>query len=77
MAERVCLKPSADRKGRFSGYYECSLCGSKFRPNPKNPGEMLASFKTHTKFSHPREIALTENVNPPAPPITTEPKEPV
>jgi hypothetical protein len=38
---------------------------------------MLASFKTHTKFSHPREIALTENVNPPAPPITTEPKEPV
>jgi hypothetical protein len=29
-----------DRKGRFSGYYKCSLCAAEFRRNPKDPVEM-------------------------------------
>ena len=50
--EAAHLTAAIDRNGRFSGYYKCSLCDSEFRPNPKNPGEIGATFAAHVRFSH-------------------------
>jgi len=58
------LIPSADRKGKFSGYYKCSLCDAEFRPNPKDRGELPRTFVAHVQFSH---TAKTTQGNDPRP----------
>ena len=46
------LIPAKDRKGRFSGYYKCSLCTAEFRPNPKCLGELSKTFAAHLRLFH-------------------------
>jgi hypothetical protein len=46
------LIPAKDRKGRFSGYYKCSLCVAEFRQNPKDPAELSRTFAAHVRLSH-------------------------
>jgi hypothetical protein len=52
MGEDAHLTAAKDREGRFSGYYKCSLCDAKFRPNPENRGEMMIIFTRHIERSH-------------------------
>ena len=52
MGIAVHLTAATDRKGRFSGYYKCSVCEAEFRPNPECPGELSKTFDSHAKYSH-------------------------
>jgi hypothetical protein len=53
-----------DRKGKFSGYYKCSLCDAEFRPNPKDRGELSRTFAAHVQFSHSTEETASKDVSP-------------
>jgi hypothetical protein len=53
MGEDAHLNPSKDRKGKFSGYYKCSLCPAEFRPNPRDRREMMIAFAAHVGLAHP------------------------
>jgi hypothetical protein len=63
MGEVAHLTAATDRKGRFSGYYKCSLCSAEFRPNPKNPGELSKTFAAHVRLLHPAYKKNPVNVN--------------
>ena len=56
------LIPAKDRKGKFSGYYKCSLCPAEFRSNPECPGELSKTFDSHAKYSH--SDSNTEDLSP-------------
>ena len=53
MGEDAHLTAAKDSKGRFSGYYKCSLCPAEFRPNPENVRELMFFFAAHIRLSHP------------------------
>jgi hypothetical protein len=57
------LTAATDRKGKFSGYYKCSLCDAEFRPNPKDRGEMARFFAAHIRLSHPAQHTTRNDVN--------------
>jgi hypothetical protein len=58
------LTAAKDRKGRFSGYYRCSLCNAEFRPNPECIGELSKSFAAHVQFTHSDDAANRKVGNP-------------
>jgi len=51
-----------DRKGKFSGYYRCSLCNAEFRPNPVDCGELAKTFAAHVRLSHPAQETIHKDV---------------
>jgi predicted small metal-binding protein len=57
------LTAAKDRKGRFSGYYKCSLCEAVFRPNPDNRSEIMSMLAAHIRLSHPVDKMTSEDVN--------------
>lgn len=66
------LTPAIDRKGKFSGYYRCSLCAAEFRPNPKCLKEIATFFAAHVRLSHPAREATRQDVVEPTERIATE-----
>lgn len=69
------LTPAIDRKGKFSGYYRCSLCVAEFRPNPQCLKEIATFFAAHVRLSHPAKEATSQNVVEPTEWIATEDTE--
>jgi hypothetical protein len=63
MGEDARLTAARDREGRFSGYYQCSLCDATFRSNPDNRQEMLVIFARHVEQLHPSQKASSEKPN--------------
>jgi hypothetical protein len=54
-AEKVRLRAvMAIREGKstWTGYYACSVCGLRFRPEATDPGKLLLDFEKH-KDQHP------------------------
>ena len=49
---RVWLKPVLSGK-KWTGEYECSLCGELFRPSPIKPLDMALFFGLHIGTMHP------------------------
>ena len=47
------LNPAKDAKGISTGFFECSLCGELFKPNPSKPLEMQITFNQHLEKAHP------------------------
>ena len=65
MSELPHLIAATDRKGRFSGYYKCSLCVAEFRPNPRVPEELSKTFDSHVRLSHCADMANSKKLVPP------------
>ena len=42
-------------KRSWSGEYECSICGLRFRPDPNDVGKLLREFAEHEMSEHARE----------------------
>jgi hypothetical protein len=63
MGKEGHLVAAKDRKGRFSGYYKCSLCEAEFRPNLNDLGEMSKTFAAHLRLSHPDDKKPSADVN--------------
>jgi hypothetical protein len=63
MGKEGHLTAAKNRKGRFSGYYKCSLCQAEFRPNLNNLGEISKMFAAHLRLSHPDDKKPLEDVN--------------
>jgi hypothetical protein len=58
------LIAAIDRKGKFSGYYKCSVCQAEFRPNPEFRGELSKTFDAHVQFSHSAKETTGKDVSP-------------
>ena len=55
--KKVCLKAvMASREGKsvWTGEYACSVCGLRFRPDPKDAAKLSKDFSIH-KEEHPAE----------------------
>ena len=62
--KKVCLKAvmtSREGKSVWSGEYECSLCGQRFQPDPKDPAKLTLDFSMHKDAIH---STTSENENP-------------
>lgn len=66
------LITATDRKGKFSGYYKCSICDAEFRPNPQVRGELSKTFAAHRRFSHPAEETTHKDAVQPTEQIVDE-----
>jgi predicted small metal-binding protein len=63
MGKEGHLTAAKDRKGRFSGYYKCSLCEAEFRPNLNDLAEISKTFAAHLRVSHSEDKKPLEDVN--------------
>jgi hypothetical protein len=63
MGKEGHLTAAKTRKGRFSGYYKCSLCEAEFRPNRNDLAEMSKMFTAHLRLAHPDDKKPREDVN--------------
>lgn len=77
MAKRTdpYLKPQKDAKGKLTGDFECSACGTMFRPHPTKQSALTDEFTTHKRLSHPQERKPREDVNQAAARVVREATE--
>ena len=67
------LRPCKDARKRPTSDFECSVCGTVFRPHPTKPGAITEEFTAHLRLSHPRREK--EDVNQAAARIVREATE--